>query len=378
VIQRLAIYDRTRSIYEQTPRLLDTRRTGNNFNISQGLAVVSSPFISFGISAFDTQSGSTNHNGIYEADLFVDDNPIIGFRMNEISYLDTRNLNAHIDYKTKAIYGPYIQLLSNLPGYRNSIYKKVAGDGVIDLADGKTKKVRIDVYDAYGNKSVLQFSIRYNGKRNEPAPATGKLFKPMMVDGFEAADCEFFLGENSLYDSVHIAYTRSETSSSSVSALHGIGSARVPLADPITVRIKPTRTLSESERAKTVMQRSAGEDMEVRKVEWNNGWAKANFLEFGTFQLLTDDEAPQIIPTFVEGANLSKSSRIVINVKDNNHQYKNFRAELDGQWLRFTNDKARSFIYYFDEKCSKGEHELKVGVDDEAGNRSEKVFHFVR
>ena len=378
VIQRLAIYDRTQSIYEQTPRFLDTRRTGNNFNISQGLAVVSSPRICFGISAFDTQTGSSNHNGIYEADLFVDDSPIIGFRMNEISYLDTRNLNAHIDYKTREIYGPYIQLLSNLPGYRNSIYKEVAGDGVIDLSDGNTRKIRIDVYDAYGNKSVLQFSIRYNGNRNEQAPVFGKLFKPMMVDGFEATDCEFYLGENSLYDSVHIAYTRNEQASSFVSALHVIGSTRVPLAEAITVRIRPTRTLSEWEKSRVVMQRSAGEDLEVRRVEWNNGWAKANFLEFGSFQLLIDDEAPQIIPTFVDGANLSKASRIVINVKDNNHQYKNFRAELDGQWLRFTNDKARSFIYIFDEKCAKGEHQLKVSVEDEAGNRSEKLFRFVR
>ena len=113
IIQRLVIYDRTKSIYEQTPRFLDTRKSGNNFNISQGLAVVSSPLISFGISAFDTQSGSASHLGIYEADLFVDNNPVIGFRMNDISYLDTRAINAHIDYKTKAISGPYIQLLSN-------------------------------------------------------------------------------------------------------------------------------------------------------------------------------------------------------------------------------------------------------------------------
>jgi hypothetical protein len=126
------------------------------------------------------------------------------------------------------------------------------------------------------------------------------------------------------------------------------------------------------------MQRSAGEDSEVRKVEWNNGWAKANFSEFGNFQLLIDEEAPQILTWFGEGADLSKLSRIVINVKDNNHQYKNFRAELDGHWLRFTNDKARSFIYNFDEKCSKGDHELKVSIEDEAGNRTEKVFQFTR
>ena len=377
-IQRLVIYDRSKSIYEQTPRFLDTRRSGNIFNISQGLAVVSSPLISFGISAFDTQSGSTNHLGIYEADLFLDNNPVIGFRMNYISYLDTRNISAHIDYKTKAIHGPYIQLLSNLPGYRNSIYKKVSGDGIIDLSDGRPRKVKVDVYDAYGNRSVLQFSVRYNGNKKQVAPVPGKLFAPMMVDGFEGRECEFYLGENSLYDSAHIAYTNAPATAEGASAVHTIGSITIPLAAPLTVRIKPIRPLTDAERNRTVMQRFADETKEVRKVEWNNGWAKANFMDFGNFQLLIDTEAPQIIANFQNGDNLSKQSRIVIGVKDNNGQYKNFRAELDGTWLRFTNDKAKSFIYNFDEKCSRGEHQLKVSVEDEAGNGSERVFTFVR
>ena len=57
---------------------------------------------------------------------------------------------------------------------------------------------------------------------------------------------------------------------------------------------------------------------------------------------------------------------------------KNFRAELDGKWLRFTNDKGRSFIYIFDEKCGRGSHELKISIQDEAGNTTEKIYHFTR
>ena len=35
-------------------------------------------------------------------------NPLIGFQMDHISYDNTRNVNAHIDYKTKAGGGPFI------------------------------------------------------------------------------------------------------------------------------------------------------------------------------------------------------------------------------------------------------------------------------
>jgi hypothetical protein len=143
------------------------------------------------------------------------------------------------------------------------------------------------------------------------------------------------------------------------------------------VRIRPTRELNAEEAKHTIMKRISGSRTEVQKVEWNNGMAKASFREFGNFQLMIDLEDPAIIPVgFRDGSDLSKASRMVITIKDNFNRFKNFRAELDGKWLRFTNDKGRSFIYYFDEKCPKGNHALKVSVEDEAGNRAEKVFNF--
>ncbi|MDQ3279737.1 MAG: M23 family peptidase, partial [Bacteroidota bacterium] len=54
---------------------------------------------------------------------------------------------------------------------------------------------------------------------------------------------------------------------------------------------------------------------------------------------------------------------------------KRFRAEVNGQWLRFTNDKGKTWIYSFDDKFPKGESELKVMVEDEAGNVTEKVWN---
>ena len=59
-------------------------------------------------------------------------------------------------------------------------------------------------------------------------------------------------------------------------------------------------------------------------------------------------------------------------------EFKKVRAELDGKWLRFTNDKGKTFIYYFDEYCLPGDHELKIHVEDEAGNITEKTYTFTR
>ncbi|HXS56574.1 MAG TPA: hypothetical protein VN726_10655, partial [Hanamia sp.] len=102
------------------------------------------------------------------------------------------------------------------------------------------------------------------------------------------------------------------------------------------------------------------------------------FKTFGNFELVADDEPPVIVSSFHENANLAKTRSIIITPKDNNDEIKDFRAELDGKWLRFTNDKGRSFIYIFDEMCSPGNHELKISVADEAGNVTDKIYHFTR
>ena len=379
-IQRLAVYDRTKSVYEQNPRMISVHRSGNNFNISPDMVVVGVPFISFGISAYDTQTGSTSHNGIYQSDLYLDSEAVIGFRMNRINYNQTKYLNAHIDYKTRTNGGPYIQHLSELPGYTNSIYKQALGNGRINISDGNPHKIRIDVFDANGNKSKLEFSVRYDGTAKYAVPSNGKLFYPLMIDGFETPNFEFYTGERSLYDSVHIQYSNSPNPGpNAICSIHTLGPVYIPLQEPITVRIKPTRELTEAEKSRSLIQRINGSKKEVRKVQWNNGWAKANFTELGSFQLTIDVESPEIIPIGISsGMNLSKSSRIVVSIKDNYDQWKNFRAELDGQWLRFTNDKGRSFIYSFDEKCPRGRHQLRITVEDEAGNRTEKTIEFVR
>lgn len=380
-ILRLGVYDRTKSIYESAPRIVPVKKQGNIFTTSPSVITVTTPRVSLAIGAFDTHSGSTNANGIYEAVLYANGQPVTGFRMDNISYNDTRYLNAHIDYRTRALGGPYLQHVAELPGYIPSIYKKVSGDGVIDLSDGETHQIKIIVKDAYGNASTLETKLRYNASGAVAAiPPAGKMFYPLMLDGYEAANAEFFIGETSLYDSVHIRYAESAPGApGAVSQTHTIGAVHIPLQSHMTVRIKPFRTLTEDEKSKVVMLRISGPRKEVQHVEWNNGWAAARFREFGSFQLVFDDEPPVLTPVgFADGADMSKASRIVFTAKDNNNSFKNFRAELDGRWLRFTNDKGRTFIYAFDEKCPRGRHELKVSIRDEAGNVTERTYRFTR
>lgn len=379
-ILRLAIYDRNKSTYEQSPRMIPVKRGGSGFLTTPGLISVAASRVSFAITSYDTQTGSSNLNGIYEAVLYDNEQPITGFQMDRVGYDGTRYLNAHIDYRTKASGGPYLQHLSALPGYINSIYRKFNGDGTIDLSDGSVHTIRIAVKDGNGNVSMLSYQIQYNGAPAVAALRSGKMFYPLMLEVSEGTDCEFYLGERCLYDSVHVNHSVSASANPLVvSAIHKIGETYVPLQDSMMVRIRPVVALDPARRDRVVMQRYAGDKKDVQKVEWQNDWASARFRDFGNFQLVVDETPPVIVPIgFANGSNLSRASRIAFTIKDNLEKLRNVRATLDGKWLRFTNDKGRTFIYLFDEMCAPGEHTLVITANDEAGNTATGTYRFTR
>lgn len=380
-IQRLAIYDRGKSTYEQSPKIVPVKKSAAGYTAAPAVISVPAARVSFAVTSYDTQSGSSNLNGIYEGILYDNNVEQVRFVMNNISYETTRYINAHIDYKTKANGGPYLQHLSDLPGYTNSIYSQGKGNGIVDLTDKQVHNIRIETKDAYGNTATLRFAVKYAGAESKSA-VVGKMFYPLMLTvGDGSTDGDFYIGEKGLYDSVHIQYKRTVSPNPAVvSAIHSIGEAYIPVQEALVVRIKPTTALPDDKRRRVVMQRFAGAKKEVSKVEWQQGgWAMARFREFGSFQLVLDETPPEIIPVgFKDSADLSKASRIVFTAKDNFNQWKNFRAELDGKWIRFTNDKAKNFIYIFDEQCVPGTHNLKVSIADEAGNITVRIFTFKR
>lgn len=380
-ILRLAIYDRNKSTYEQSPKIIPLKKTAKGYIVSSPLTVVHTDNVSFAITSYDTQSGSANQNGIYEGIVYDNGIEMARFDMKEISYDYTRYINAHIDYKTKAGNGPYLQHLSELPGYVNSIYTRGKSSGVINLSDKKIHNIRIESRDAYGNSSVLKFAVKYVPRTEQSANLPGKMFYPLMVNvGEGSEDCEYYIGEKGLYDSVRIRYSRQESGNPVVvSAIHTIGAAYIPVHEGLVVRIKPVRVLTPQEKNRLVIQRFAGRKKEVVKPEWQGEYAVAKFREFGSFQLVLDETPPEIIPVgFKDSSDLSKATRIVLTIRDNLDEFKGFRSELDGKWLCFSNNKGKNFVYSFDEHCPPGEHKLKITVSDEAGNIATRVFTFTR
>jgi len=338
---------------------------------------VGSNKISFAVGATDRFSGSSNPNGIFAARVLVDGQPISSFALDDIGYDETRYINAQIDYPHAARGGGSVQHITPLPGAAEVAYNLYKGDGIIQLTDELPHTVAIEVQDADNNTTRLSFAVQYDASlAKQPIQFEGERFFPNNINIFEQDDFQLVTSEKTIYDTVHVNYSViNNNAANSVSLQYNFLSTAIPSHDSATVRIKPVPTVPDEWKDKIVIKNVSGSKTVVQKAVWQKGWLMARFRQFGTYQAFIDNVPPVVnaVP-----ANLSRASRIVFTPTDNFNTIKRFRVELNGQWLRFTNDKGRNWIYTFDEKFSRGEHELKVIIEDEAGNVTEKFWNVKR
>ncbi|MDX2046256.1 MAG: M23 family metallopeptidase [Chitinophagaceae bacterium] len=376
-VYRLVVYNRNISTYEQSPLVYPLKKVQGVY-VPAGIIKVNTDKVVFAIQAADKMSGVPNANGIFEATLYKVAEALNGFKLARIGYDETRYLNAHTDYRIKNGGGPYYQYLFPLPGNGLDIYRPSGGKPFFELPDTVVQALRIEVKDAYGNTSQVKFSVQRTGYWPVPA-RPGYKMKAGEVNVYETENMQVYLPENALYDSLNFTYTGFPNADPlAFSGIHHIHTYTVPVHANYTLRVKPDKIIPYHLRDRLLIKKITKNNISVKKAVWELGWYKSDFRDFGIFQLIADTEPPQVISySLKDGANLSKLSKLVVSVTDNYNQVKNFRAELDGEWLMFS-QRGNTFTYKFDEHCPRGEHELKISVEDEAGNKTEKTFKFTR
>jgi hypothetical protein len=383
-IIRLAVYDRTYSTYDQSPQLFLLKKTDSGYIIPKTPVLKTGlKKISFAVQTTDRVSGSSNPNGIYAASLFLDEQPQVAFSLDSLSYAESVNVNAQVDYKYKVESGLFLQHLSKLPGNDSHVYKKINGDGIIELADTSIHSIAIKIKDAYQNESILNFAIQYSDSLAtiERYASSLPLFLPGNANIFEKPGFELYMPEDCLYDSIHVFYSVNNTLPLyALSAAYQVNDASIPLHNNITVRIKPEQKVPDGLNDKIIIQRSS-RGRSIRKAQGQKeGWLTAQFDDLGTFQAFIDTIPPAIngIDDGADTLDFSPQKNIIIKPTDNFGAIHYFRAELDSQWIRFTNDKGTYFTYNFDERCPFGVHQLKVSVEDLVGNSTTKTWWFKR
>ena len=380
VFTELAMYNRDQSVYGQNPILFPVIMLKNGYFLKDTLIKTGLSKISFAIGAYDCVSKSTNPNGIYSARIFLDKQPLIEFELDSMDYNETDYVNARVDYRFRYNNGSYLQQLFKLPGDKGRAYKIENNDGTIILNDTNVHNVKIEINDVQQNTSSLNFNVQYNdslGTLIKYIPH--KSFPPNYVNVFEQGDFELYLPENCLYDSIQpVFYRINQSSANAASLLFQFSDAAIPVHDEINIRLKPNVAIPEGLKNKIVIKRTDSKSISYQRAEWQKDWLVAKFYDFGSYQAFVDSASPTINELgTADTIDLSSSKNIIFYPRDNS-SIKNFRAELDNQWLMFSNDKGAAWIYTFDERFPYGVHQLKIRIEDIVGNVREKEWWFKR
>ncbi|WEK35347.1 MAG: M23 family metallopeptidase [Candidatus Pseudobacter hemicellulosilyticus] len=371
VITGLYWYNRGVSTYQEGGHYIPIRKKGEDTYQSEAAVVlVNSPLISLGIRAGDKHPEAQPLLGIKGAEVMVDGKTIHQHSLESFSAIDSRYINACIDYSRRAERDQFVQHLSTLPGNRMPGFEP--NDGLIDLSDKKEHTLSIIVRDAGGNSARFEGRIRYTGKAVRRDKPSAPLLAPGKAVTLRRPFAEVRFSKLAFYDSVPFRLTASPSShplqASPRILLHGPG---VPVHDSFLVQLPSTLPASHPLRHKIVLQLESGRHRLLVKPQWQGNRATARLDRLGTVQLLLDTMAPRIGQPQWKPVSTPKGREQVLYIecKDNLGRVASLRALLNGRWLLLER-KDNCFMYRPDRYAAKGKGQLLLTATDVAGNSS--------
>lgn len=369
-IKQLALYDATKSIYHQKPQLYPVR----NGKPGKDTLIVASDEVYCGIQADDFMEGAAGTLGVYELNVYLDDQPLFGWQLERISYDSTRYMNAMADYKTKKNNGPWIQLCHKLPNDRLPVYKSFQPThGKIDLRSRNARKVKIVVKDMKGNSSSIQFVL--STKHQSTANGCAKPLeagKPHSVT-WEGAVLE--LTEEALYDHVCIEGGVQQGAKGTTVQVHY---SDIPLHTYSNLKIKMGNkpTVGNENKLAFVRQPFGKETKgKGKRASYKNGMAEAAVRELGTYVLVEDRMPPAIATRLNSGDKLGKALQFIIT--EETTTVDSVALTVDGKWLRLA-QKGDRYFYESDSHFPSGIHQVEITAWDENRNKSSKQYQIKR
>jgi len=332
---------------------------------------------------YDKLNDMHNKCGIYEVNLFVDEDLKYQHRLEKFAFSESRYLNALVDYDQKMRKNKWIQKSSILPNNKLSIYARDNGNGILTPKDSEIN-IKYVIKDVYGNQSTLQFVVKQvDFKAIETGILTQKpvkKFKYNQANSFERGNVLVYLPSNVLYEDLEFNYWVEDTIENALCPLYNIHDLYTPLHSYLALSIKlpsiPNRL------RKYCMMVSLDED---GKIVQEGGYWKGDYIivktrSFGAYTVMMDSIRPKLTPINIsENANLSKKWSIMIKAEDNLSGVHKYNAYIDGEWVLLEYDyKKKRLVHYFQEELSKGSHQFKIIVSDKIGNVSKLNYQFIR
>ncbi len=323
------------------------------------------------IQTFDLMDGASNKNGVYHLKMYLDDTLHYEMKMDSIGWDETKYINSFIEYKDKKSSNRTMIRCYKHRGNPLSIYRKMTNNGFFKILKNKSRKVRFEAVDFYGNISTYICNIkRKESEIIQPSQETysRKILYNKSYD-LRMGSCNIHIPKGSTDNEWRMDYNQSLSSDG---LQISIGKKYEPLFKKIKMKL-PLSHIPIPLRSKVVLIYTSGKSGTSFGGMIVNDSLSVNIDKLGDYHLVVDT-IPPTITSLEYSKNIGKRSQYVFRLRDNYNtrggaQDVKYDAYIDDQWTICPLKALGDLLTIPLSHLSKGPHLLRVTAEDHSGNK---------
>jgi hypothetical protein len=347
---------------------------GNNgrYGLKESEFVHGNGEFSFGICTYDFVGTSTNKDGPYYYELYLDDELAFQVEADCFSYSEQRYVNSLLDYRHyKEKKSSYVRTETDPNNNLRMIKKK---NGKVTVAEGDTVNVCFKISDYVGNSSTASFKLvgvapveveRPMRRRSEYfVKADGSLNNNITIDDFSVS-----MEDGTLFRDEWIQ-TGHRDEAGCCSRVYRFGDEGMTTFKKFTVRIRPDEKWASNSKLYIASIDKNGKVSSLGG-KMKDGWMEVKTHTMGEYAVKVDSVAPTVkASNFKDGQSVAKLKSLRFKISDDMTGIETYNIYLDDVWVLGQYDAKNNLLYYeFDEKMKKGTNNVKVVVTDGVGNK---------
>ncbi|MFL9830931.1 M23 family metallopeptidase [Flavobacterium sp. ST-87] len=339
--------------------------------------VLSNGKIGFGITADDYNNNSSNRNGVYKVQSYLNGKAVFGYQFDTYSFDEMRYINALIDYsRYKKSYQRVQKLFMNTP-FNLSIIKTDADNGIVKVSPNINLVYRIEVADFFGNTTIINIPIGFDSSSpvvEQEANNSNYFVKAKTDNIFSKNNMTVTFPAGTFYDNFAMDFAVN----GNVLTLHDDS---VPVHSSFEIAIESDQYSADQKNKVYIADLSSNGRLGYNSTTVKGNVYSAKVRSLGKYTLGIDTTPPVIsIARSIEGRWLSNEKTIQLSISDSGSGIKSYNGYLNGTWILFEYDyKTRKITHYFDDTLvAEGANDLKVIVTDQVGNSTTFEAHFFR
>ena len=354
------------------PMYFDVTENNGRYSLKDKSFVYANGEVAFGIRTFDQVGTSTNKNGPYLYELFLDDMLAFQVEVDSFSYSEPRYVNSLLDYRHyKQKKTSYVRTETDP---FNKLHMIEIKNGTVMVEEGDTMNVCFKISDYAGNSSRVKFKLvgtapveveRPPHRRSEYfVKADGTLNSEIIIDDFSVS-----MEKGTLFRDEWVQ-TGHRDAKGCCSRVYRFGDEELTTFKPFTIRIRPDERWADHAKKYIAYIDNSGKVSSLGG-KMKNGCMEVETRSLGEYAIKIDSVAPTVkASNFKDGQAVSSLKSLRFKISDDMTGIETYDIYLDDVWVLGQYDAKNALLYYeFDEKMKKGTNNVKVVVTDGVGNK---------